>query len=145
MLHITLEFLGELSIEKVKQVQEQLTYIISHYSPVGFQTTAINAFPDLTNPHILFLGVEETTGQGSELHQELIQNLLEIGIISEHHEWHPHITLGRIKREWYNPYDFSSFSFQKEVWNNKSVQLMESVKKESEHEYIVLHQFFFKE
>jgi 2'-5' RNA ligase len=144
MLHITLEFLGELEAEKIIQVKEQLITIISHYYSFKFQNTTINAFPNITNPHILFLSIEEHSGQGTMLHQELHQKLLELGIKSEHHDWRPHITIGRIKREWHNYYDLSAFTIQKEVWNNESVHLMEGIKKESEYTYIPLFEFFFK-
>lgn len=144
MLHLTLEFLGELSAEKVESVKEILLSIIPHYRFPDFETTTLDGFPNASFPHILFLGVKRTTERTAMLHSELVEKLYRIGIESEHHEWHTHITLGRIKREWHNPYDLSSFSIQKEVWNSESVQLMESLKKESEYEYLVLDQYFFK-
>lgn len=142
-LHITLEFLGEITAEKVEKVRDILLTIIPQSQPLKFQLDSIGAFPNLDFPHVLFIGIKELTGQGSDLHKNLLESLKSIDFLPEAHEWRPHITLGRIKRQWHNTQNFSGIKFEKLVWDTESVQIMESAMKKSVYEYRVLDEIKF--
>lgn len=144
-LHLTLEFLGELDEKKIQEVKVILSDIIPHFKPLQFSLTEINAFPNLNFPHVLFVGVGEKTGEGSKLHQRLVEELKTQGIETEDHEWHPHITLGRIKSHWHNTDNFFGIKFEKLAWNTNSVQLIQSARGNANHQYIALESFNFKE
>lgn len=143
-LHVTLEFLGELSPLKVEQVEQVLSAIIPYCRALEFQLTGIDAFPNRKFPRVLFVGVKELSGEGSVLHTTLTEELKKIEIYSEHHEWHPHITLGRVTKHWSHAQDFLGIPFEKVVWNTKSIQLLESVRQEGKYYYTVLNQLNFK-
>lgn len=144
-IHQTLEFLGELSEEKVGAVRTVLRSIIPYYNAPLFILNTVDAFPNLAFPEVLFLGVRDLEGGGELIHNTLAQKLDQYGIRVEEHAWRPHITLGRVRHHWKNAQDFSSIKFEKEVWNTISVQIIESRVVNGESHYFVIDEMFFRE
>ncbi|MFC1703703.1 RNA 2',3'-cyclic phosphodiesterase [Candidatus Omnitrophota bacterium] len=96
-IHLTLKFLGNLdsaAIAKVTAVLEQTTV---HYTPFSVEISEVGAFPTKESPRVIWVGVKEGKEKISAMVEELENSLQNIDIPKEEREFHPHITIGRLK------------------------------------------------
>jgi len=125
--HITLEFLGDIADTQAEQVKSYLNTIIVQYKYFTFQLNKINAFPNLNSPNILTVEVKEQYGDVSfNLEEEIHNALAKIGLNLENKNWHPHITLGRVKSGPGGPIAVDNLSVQSISWEIKEVFFIKS-------------------
>ncbi len=94
-LHFTVRFLGEISEDTVKEVDRRLQGLALPSFDV--QVRGVGAFPDLRRPRVVWAGVSrETETPIGETASVFIKALEGIGK-PEDHEFHPHITLSRVR------------------------------------------------
>ncbi|MBE0460029.1 MAG: RNA 2',3'-cyclic phosphodiesterase [Candidatus Aminicenantes bacterium] len=97
-MHLTLKFLGEISMEKSQEVESLMNDIIKSHSSFPMRIIGTGTFPKNSKyPRVLWVGIEESQ-QLSNLHLH-IENELErrIHFPKENRRFHPHLTLGRVK------------------------------------------------
>ena len=96
-IHLTLKFLGYVSASQLKSIFEAVHQSIEGIAPFPLSFSGLGAFPRLENPRVVWVGVEE----GREMLSRISRNLEEIlkrnGFPVEAREYHPHLTLGRVK------------------------------------------------
>ncbi|KAF1078889.1 RNA 2',3'-cyclic phosphodiesterase [Methanogenium sp. MK-MG] len=97
LAHITLKFLGDISDDLLRSVQE----IMSEFSfkPTEITVSGVQLHPK-KRPRIVWADVSDN-GWGEATVAELDRLLAPLGITSETRIFTPHVTLGRIKR--YDP------------------------------------------
>jgi 2'-5' RNA ligase len=115
-LHITLKFLGE--IEK-----DTLGPLLDDFSKISPPVTALSifsagAFPGMDLPKVAWVGIRENTSF-SKAFEEIENVAQKYGFIPEERDFHPHITIARIKgrvvNEWvkvikkYSSFEFGNF------------------------------------
>lgn len=94
-LHFTVKFLGEVSDDTVKEVDRRLEGLA--LSSFDVQVRGVGAFPDLRRPRVVWAGLSrESEGAMRERAAVFIGALEGVGK-PEDHEFHPHITLARVK------------------------------------------------
>lgn len=91
MFHLTLKFLGE--IDKKEEIIKALDKI--KFKPFRLKTTKIGIFPSEDYIKVVWLGLEENNDLIRL--QEDIEKALESFNFKKDHNFHPHITLARIK------------------------------------------------
>jgi len=98
-MHLTLHFLGHLPRPRVEQLQPALAAIVLRHH--RFRTTAqgVGAFPAITRPRVLWAGMAGAElPRLNPLHAELGEALRTGGVRVEGERFHPHLTLGRVRR-----------------------------------------------
>lgn len=96
-MHLTIKFLGEISEEKVGEVEDILKKISGMYKPFPLKLKGTGYFPpEKKNPRVIWVGVEEEKTLLS-LQDQLERELEKIGFPPEKRKFHPHLTLGRVK------------------------------------------------
>ncbi len=96
-IHITLKFLGDIEegyIDKVAAVIEEAS---KGQTPFEISIKGSGAFPNLKNPRVVWIGVEDVAKVLSKLRQGLDDRLKALGFEPEEREFRPHLTLGRVK------------------------------------------------
>jgi 2'-5' RNA ligase len=96
-LHLTLRFLGEVASERVAPIGEALAGAVSAVRPFTVGLGGVGAFPSLTKPRVVWVGVERHPAL------ELLANDVEMALIRlsfepELRPFSPHLTLGRAER-----------------------------------------------
>ena len=81
-------------IDKIAAVIEEAS---KGQSPFEISIKGSGAFPNLKNPRIIWIGVEDGTKGLTHLQQPLDYGLNAIGFEREEREFRPHLTLGRVK------------------------------------------------
>jgi 2'-5' RNA ligase len=95
--HMTLFFIGEIEKSKIELIYHEMKMQLENkYGELNFNCPKINAFPDLNKPRVLFLDCINKENKIFEL-AEKIKNILNDSGFSQDKNFHPHITLARLK------------------------------------------------
>ncbi len=95
-LHITLRFLGEILQSQVSALETILGEITPKFNSFSLNISGIGVFPDIKRPRVIWVGISGETRQLFCLAKAIADATSNIGQIEER-EFHPHITLGRVK------------------------------------------------
>ena len=96
-LHLSLKFLGEVSLKQINYIQEAILETIKITSPFEIELETLGVFPDFRQVRIIWIGTNQPPLRLEQLVEQLEKKLFESGIPKEDHPFRAHITLGRIK------------------------------------------------
>jgi len=96
--HITLKFLGEISPSDVNLISNVLKKILADEVQFEISIEGIGAFPTMTKPRVVWVGIKEGGEALRRIANKITHELRKVGIKGDEKEFHPHVTLARIKR-----------------------------------------------
>ena len=97
-LHLTMKFLGYISLEQTVLIKSELKEIASRYRPFIIRLSSnIGIFPTYKMPRIIWVGIKEGVNQLKELYNSIENNLSNKGFPRENKDFSSHITIGRVK------------------------------------------------
>lgn len=97
--HITLKFLGDVEVARLKAVSEALGQVASATPPFTATLGELGVFPNIYRPRVLWVGLSDPEGHFRRLARAVEQAMRELGFAPESHgPFVPHITLGRVGR-----------------------------------------------
>ena len=97
-LHLTMKFLGDMSLEQRELIKSGLKGIASQYSPFIIKLSSnIGIFPTYKMPRIIWVGIKEGVNQLEELYNSIENDLSNKGFSREDKYFSGHITIGRVK------------------------------------------------
>ena len=101
-LHVTLQFLGGQSEERLAEAEAALAEAAARSAPVDVTFHGIGAFPGLERPRILWTGLAQGALEIGALQARVAHALATRGFPTEERAWHPHLTIGRVhdERRW---------------------------------------------
>ena len=91
-LHITILFIGEAEPDKVCRL---LHGIEDEFSPFVARLSSISAFPSLSRPRVLWVGIGKGEEELKHLHKIVFNRLKHI--VKPENRFIPHVTFGRVK------------------------------------------------
>ena len=97
-VHLTLFFLGDILPERQAPVETALSVVARHARPLTFSVQGAGAFPNLNRPRVIWVGLQEPTGQLALLHRAVSEAMANAGFQPEDRRFSPHLTLGRIRQ-----------------------------------------------
>lgn len=95
--HITLHFLGELEPEDVEILRMALRAPIAAHERFDLRTADLSVFPKLKSPRVIFLSLYGPAHRLHTLRDAIGAVLTGFEIPLDRREFHPHITLGRLR------------------------------------------------
>jgi len=96
-LHITLNFLGEISPDRVPLIEREMRVVAAGFDPFSLTAEGGGAFPGTRNPRVLWVGFLEPLELVGQLQQNMEGALSRAGFPRENRPFHPHITVGRTR------------------------------------------------
>ncbi len=143
LLHLTLEFVGDISPEQCTDLRKNVVpQALAGIPKTPVWLDYLDAFPDLAHPRILITRVSEEHHVLLRLHNRLQAALAEHGFQKpDEHVWQPHITLGRLRHSWDCPTDLREAGLEKLVWDVNELLVLESVRHGHDVHYTVLDRF----
>lgn len=97
--HLTLHFLGDTPPERGELLRLSLATPVAKVPRFSLQTNELGVFPDYRNPRVLWLGLKGETDRLAHLHHTVGRHLASLDFPVERRDFHPHITLGRVRDE----------------------------------------------
>ncbi len=98
--HQTIFFLGDVKESIVRDISCELEKIKDEidFKEMKFIATGISAFPKLRYPRVLMVELENADNNAFRLYDKICEKLGSYGFKPDK-KFHPHITLGRVKRD----------------------------------------------
>src|SRR5262245_38692415 len=99
-MHLTLKFLGDVPDTETPDICRVVNYVAAGFEPFEITCRGAGAFPNPREPRTLWIGIEDGADELKRL-QAVIEDALKakLGYPKEHRGFHPHLTIGRVKRE----------------------------------------------
>jgi len=95
--HITLHFLGDTSPERAELLRLALSPVVTRHPAFDLRTAGLGVFPSRRHPRVLWLGLHGPAHRLESLHRDLDGALRGLDFTVEEGQFHPHITLGRVR------------------------------------------------
>ena len=139
-IHLTMKFLGEHPEDAVPPLVEMLRGIASAYDPIPLELGGLNAFPNLRQPRVVWLGVKADP-KLELLHHDVETACAALGHPVDGRAYRPHVTLGRVRDRAADPVRIAAaaraISYQAAV-NAEALDLMVSEHAEGRPRYRVV-------
>jgi 2'-5' RNA ligase len=96
-LHATIRFFGETPDRLLAPLVTALDLAAGTAAPFPVIYRGVGGFPTLRNPRVIWIGMEDPSGTLRPLQQRIESSARELGFEPEEKEFHPHVTLGRVR------------------------------------------------
>ena len=142
-LHITLHFLGYLTAQQLKQVEEIIIRSIISPLNINLELTTLGGFPNLKKPRVLFVNCqEEGDNKLSDLRATIGQGLKQISLEVDERPWSMHLTLARLNLP--QAINLPTIKNEKLTFAAHSVDLMKSELSRAGAKYSLIKKFNLK-
>lgn len=96
-IHLTLKFLGDVSLNNLNVLKELLNSEAAPHKPMVISVGGVGAFPKIRSPRVLWVGIEAPQ-EMLNLQRGIDAHMTRIGYAPERRDFSPHLTLGRVSR-----------------------------------------------
>jgi len=96
--HMTLFFLGDVESNILSAISDYLEKIEFSFDKIYLSGSEVSAFPDMKRPRVLIMPLEDKENFSSGVFEKICGVLNSFGFKPEK-KFHPHITLGRVRRD----------------------------------------------
>src|SRR6266404_4720385 len=97
-LHLTLKFLGDMTLTSVERLSQATQRAASAVAPFEMIIGTSGAFPPNGQPRVLWIGIEDPAGELAVLHEVLEDQYVQAGFARENRPYHPHLTIARLRQ-----------------------------------------------
>ena len=97
-VHLTLKFLGDISPANIDSLTQMLHTEADQISAFDMNIGGLGSFPSLRRPRVLFIGIQAPADLEA-LQRGIEAACARLGYESESRDFHPHLTLGRVRRD----------------------------------------------
>lgn len=98
-MHITLRFLGKVPESQIPAIINNVQWRMKNFKPFDYSVGRLGYFPDLRNPKVLWVGVEQGKKELVRLARAVERALIPLGYEEDIRPFQPHITLARIRAQ----------------------------------------------
>lgn len=94
-IHITVRFLGNITVSMVEKIFEEMKKI--QFIPFNVKIRGAGAFPNAHYPRVLWAGITEGADQLRNIFTQLEPRLRSLGFTPDSKGFSPHLTIARVK------------------------------------------------
>ena len=96
-LHLTLKFLGDIPASNVERLSAAASIATSRVESLEIVVEGCGAFPHRGKPRVLWIGIEDPSGQLTKLQRALEDECSKERFPREQRPFHPHLTIARVR------------------------------------------------
>ena len=96
-IHLTLKFFGEIEQDQVERLSMAASRVTQRYSRFQIGLGGTGTFPPRGTPRVLWIGVNDPSGQLTDLQQQFENECAKEGFPKEERVFRAHLTLARIR------------------------------------------------
>lgn len=97
-IHLTVKFLGSTPEAMIDTIRESLVAAVSECEPFHLAIKGTGAFPTEKHPRVIWVGVADSDALRS-LRDRIEKSMAVLGFPKEEKDFHPHLTLGRVRSQ----------------------------------------------
>ena len=97
-IHLTVKFLGDTPIERIEGLSQALERAAKQVEVFEMIVKGCGSFPPNGKPKVLWIGIEDPSGQLNKLHRALEDCCAAIGFPRDERALHPHLTIARLRQ-----------------------------------------------
>lgn len=97
-IHLTLKFLGDLSLANIDFLAQALKTEVEQHLPFEIDVEGLGAFPNVRRPRIIWIGLKASADL-ARLQHNLETATARLGYIGDNKPFSPHLTVGRIREQ----------------------------------------------
>lgn len=97
-IHLTLAFLGNVSPERIEPIQASIRAVSQSCNSFVCHVSGFGCFPNLKRPRTLWVGVQDREHRLGKIQSDVADAMQDHGFARESRPFHPHLTLGRVKK-----------------------------------------------
>jgi len=98
-IHLTLEFLGNVDATRQAELIAAVDAACAGFAPFLLRAEGLGCFPALLKPNVLWIGIAGALEPLMKLQAAIHAHASGFGDNNETRAFHPHLTIGRIKRD----------------------------------------------
>lgn len=98
-MHLTLNFLGEVTLDAIQRIQEGIVRACASVLPFELCLSQTGAFPNPSRPRVLWVGLGGDVGALADLQRSIEREMEALGFAAERRKFEPHLTLARIRED----------------------------------------------
>lgn len=96
-IHLTLKFLGNVSVNRVDVIRQAVVQGCEGFSPFTVSLAGLGCFPNARRPRVIWVGIGGDVETLTELQRSVDSKLERLGFKPEKRGFTPHLTLARIR------------------------------------------------
>jgi RNA 2',3'-cyclic 3'-phosphodiesterase len=96
-IHVTVKFVGDVEAGRVGALSEAAGRVAAQAEPFDLTVGGTGAFHTQGNPRVLWVGVEDESGELARVHGRLEDECSALGFPRETRPFHPHLTVARLR------------------------------------------------
>ena len=97
-IHLTLKFFGNVEVNRIVRISEAAERVVKHFSMFQIGISETGVFPRPSRPQVLWIGVNDPSGQLTALQQKFEDECAAAGFAKEDRAYRPHLTIARLRR-----------------------------------------------
>jgi RNA 2',3'-cyclic 3'-phosphodiesterase len=95
--HLTVKFFGNVAVDRLRQISEAAELSVKQLPPFSLEIARTGVFPGVNRARVLWIGVNDLSGQLTTLHRTLEEQCELLGFPREDRAYRPHLTIARIR------------------------------------------------
>jgi 2'-5' RNA ligase len=96
-IHLTLTFLGEVDPDLIEEIVHKTEEAVRAIGPFTIGIRGGGGFPNARNPRVIWVGVDDPSGELRKMQARVEKGMKELGFTSEGRDYTPHLTVGRLR------------------------------------------------
>jgi 2'-5' RNA ligase len=96
-IHLTLRFLGEVDPDRIEGIAGKAEEGVKGIGPFTIGIKGCGGFPNAGHPRVIWIGVDDKSGELKELQAKVEKGMEEMGFAREERGYTPHLTIGRLR------------------------------------------------
>lgn len=97
-IHLTLKFFGNVDVDRVPTISAAATRTTEQFSDFEIGVGNTGVFPRPSRAQVLWIGVNDPSGQLLTLQQRFETECAAAGLEKEDRAYHPHLTIARLRK-----------------------------------------------
>ena len=97
-IHLTLKFFGNVEVKRIEKISAAAERAVKEFSTFQIGIGGTGVFPRPSRPQVLWIGVNDTSGQLSALQERFENECAAEGFAKEDRAYKPHLTIARLRK-----------------------------------------------
>ena len=96
-IHLTIKFFGNVEVDRIQRISAAAERVVKEFSTFQIVVGETGVFPRPSRPQVLWIGVNDPSGQLAALQERFENECAAEGFPKENRPYRPHLTIARLR------------------------------------------------